>query len=230
MRGERIVRIRPARRCERRESTWRIGRERLHVVAQLLPAPKEIDSILDALARIGERAGELWQIPEPRLKDDVAQVHRTIVAVEAADGAVVVGVRIDRDHHRTKAPRLGIDRAQEERPAARRRPRHAAVEEAQSGRGGTRRLRVKPGVDARVAQHEHVAFSEPRPDPGSADRRLETSGARRGVENGVVESGAKSEDVDRVQRPRKRPQREERPFSSGAKPLAAPHGPLFGNG
>ncbi len=128
MRGKRFVGGIAARLRDGDGAGRRIGREVLKIVAQLGAAPKEIDAVLDALARIGERAGEFGQIGQPRLKDDVTQIHRTVVAVEASDGAVVVGERVDGNDDGTIAMRLGVDGAHEERPAARRRSRHAGVE------------------------------------------------------------------------------------------------------
>ena len=103
--GPRIVRRIAARPFDRSDTCERIGDERLNVVPELLTPPEKIYSLLDAFARIGERAGQLGKIGQARLKDHVTQIHRTIVAVEAADRRVVVGIRIDRDDDGAKALR-----------------------------------------------------------------------------------------------------------------------------
>ena len=194
--GERVVRGIAARAFERSDSRERIGDERLHVVAQLLTSPKEIDSVLDTFARIGERAGQLGKIRQPRLKDHVAKIHRAIVAVEAADRGIVVGIRVDRDDDGAKAPRLRIDRPHEKRPAARRRARHAAVEKAQAAAGGACRRGVEARIDARIAEDQDVAPRIAAEGLRLRDRRLETAGTRRRVEYGVVETGSKRAHVD----------------------------------
>ncbi len=152
MRRERVVRGSSARLRERCEPCRRIRDEILKIVAQLGAPPKEIDAVLDTLARIGERARELGKVAQLRLKDDVAQIHRSIVAVEAADGAIVVGVGIDRDHDGPQPVCLRIDCPHEERPAPRRGAGDAAVEETEGSARGTRHARVEARIDARVAQ------------------------------------------------------------------------------
>ena len=61
-----------------------------------------------------------------------------------------------------KRPALRIDRAHEERPAARRRAGNAAVKKAKVSAPARRGARIEAGVDARVAQHEHVAVAARR--------------------------------------------------------------------
>jgi hypothetical protein len=196
MRGERIVGRRSNGLDQLLRARQRIRGQRLKVVAQLRPAPKEVDSIFDALAWIRERAGKLWEIEEACLKDDVAQIHRAIVAVDTADRAVIVGVRVDRDHDRTQAVGSRIDGAHEERPAAGRRARYAAVEKTQSAGRRTCRRGVEPRVDTRVAQHEHVA--PPVGGKGSKllDCGFEAPGGRRGIEDAAIEPGPKRSRVD----------------------------------
>ncbi len=196
VRGEGIVRRIAGCSFERSDSRERIGDERLNVVAQLLTSPEEIDSVLDAFARIGERAGQLRKIGQARLKDHVAEIHRAIVAVEAADCRVVVGIRIDRDDDGAKAPRLRIDRPHEKRPAARRRPWHAAIEKAQAAAGGACRRGIEARIDARVAQDQDVAPRIAAEGRRLRDRRFETAGTGRWVEYGVVETGSKCAHVD----------------------------------
>ncbi len=121
--------------------------EGLKIVPQLGTAPEEIDPVLDPFARVGERAGELRKIAQSRLKNDIAQVHRAVVSVEAADRAIVVAVGVDGDDDGAHAVCGGIDRANEKRPAARSGAGNAGVEEAQAARGA-RRLRIEARVDA----------------------------------------------------------------------------------
>ena len=131
-----------------------------------------------------------------RLKDDVSQIHRAIVAVEAADCAVVVGVGVDRDNYRAKAAEIRIDRADEEWPAARRRSRHAAVEKTKVVPGGSGCSRVEPGVDARIAQHQHVALGIGGKLAELRDCGFEAPGAREGIEYRTVEARPKRKHVN----------------------------------
>ncbi len=129
MRCERRVRISFARCCERAHAGRRIGGEILNVVAQFGPAQKEIDAVLHALARIGKRTGQLGKVAQPCLKDDVTQIHRAVVAVEAADCAVVVVIGVDRNDHGAKTIGPRIDCANEKGPAARRGAGDTGVQE-----------------------------------------------------------------------------------------------------
>ncbi len=175
----------------------RIGGEVLKIVAQLGAAPEEIDAVLDALARIGERAGEFGQVGQPRLKDDIAQIHRTVVAVEASDGAVVVGERVDGNDDGAITMRLGVDGAHEERPAARRRSRHAGIEKTKlaAGSGGCCGG-IEPGVGARIAEHQHVAARLRGEGTELSDGRLKAAGSGRGIEHAAIERRAERDDVD----------------------------------
>ena len=136
MRRERIVGRRTARFRELGDARARIGDERLKIVAQLRTAPKEIDPVFDSLARIGERAREFGNIAEPRLENDVPQIERAFVAVEASDRAVVVGIRVDRNDDCSEPVLPRIDCSDEKRPGARRRARKTAVEKAQPAARG----------------------------------------------------------------------------------------------
>ena len=210
MPSQRIVRRHRRRPRQHRQPRRRIGREGLEVVAQLHRPPEQINAVFHAFARVRERAGQLRQIAHARLEHDVPQVHRPIVAVEAADGAVVVAVGVDRNHDGAKAIDLRIDRAHEERPAARRRARHAPVEKAQRLACGARRARVQPGVDARIAEHQHVGPAVAVQRPKLIDRRLEAARARVRIEQIAVEVRAKRREIndrkngegDRGDRPR----------------------------
>ncbi len=197
MRGKRFVGGIAARLRDGDGAGRRIGREVLEIVAQLGAAPEEIDAVLDALARIGERTGEFGQIGQPRLEDDVTQIHRTVVAVEASDGAVVVGKRVDGNDDGAITMRVGVDGAHEERPAARRRSRHAGVEKAKlaagsGGRGGG----IEPGVGARIAEHQHVAARLRGEGAELSDGRLKAAGGGRGIEHAAIERSAERDDVN----------------------------------
>ncbi len=64
------------------------------------------------LARVDpeNQPASFGKVPQARLKDDVAQVHRAIVAVEASDCAIVVGRRIYCNDDGAKAARRWVDR------------------------------------------------------------------------------------------------------------------------
>ena len=133
---KRIVGRRTARFRELGNARVGIGRERLKIVAQLRTAPKEIDPVFDSLARIGERARELGNIGKPRLENDVPQIERAFVAVETADRAVVVGVRVDRNDDRPEPVAPRIDCSNEKGPGTRRGARKTGVEKAQPAARG----------------------------------------------------------------------------------------------
>ena len=120
-----------------------------------------------------------------------------IVRVETPDRARIVRVGVDRDDERPETLRGRVDRAVVVEPAARIRAGNARIEKPQraaargAGGGG-----VEPGVDARIAEDEHVARRIRVVRAQLTDRFLERTGARGGIDDRPVRGSEERKEVD----------------------------------
>ena len=232
MRGERIVAVDRAACSSARDARGRIGGKAWKSSRSSGPRQKRSMPYSTRSRGSENEPASFGKSRQTRLKDDVAQVHRAIVAVEASDRAVVVGIRVDRNDDRAKAGRAcgSIARTKNGQqrgvvpgtPPLRKRKRRS--------RHSPRR--IEPGVDARIAQHQDVGPRigvETLETARSPLRSCRCSRTDRGLRD---RDRCETRERRRAQRSQTRPQREERPSSLRArvKSMAAPQRPLCESG
>ena len=143
--------------CERVEACERVCDEALQIVAQQRSAQQQIEKRFGPTVGSRKTRGDPDDVGEAYRENDVVQIEVVVVAVDAADSAVVVGIRVNGDDDCPEAVGVRIERAVEDVPAAWRRPGDRCIDEMQPACSTLRRRAIEAVVDARVAEDQHVA-------------------------------------------------------------------------